>query len=580
MRRVPRLCGAGALSVMALAPALGASVPAREFMYEVRPGDTLSAIAGAYLGNATQWPRLMRHNRIEDPRRLVPGSMLRISERDLAWTRGTARLIQLQGQASAVRAGETSNVPLSLGQWLGEGDVLRVDAGAQVSLRLSDGTVLQLQPASVVRLERLRSIAATGAPRTVLGIDRGRVDLDVHDLHEQRGRLDVRTPLAVASVRGTRFGVDVREHGEAAIDVLGGAVELWIGSRSGGGAQSRPGARPATPPLVLPSGSGAIVAGSSSPPIVRALLAPPDLSGLSPLYETPVPSVEVPHVPGAVSVRVQVARDKALREIVLSRVEPQRSSGSQVQLGGLPDGQYFVAARAIDADGLVGQEALRPMELRARPEPPIQLTPPNSGVILRSSVELRCAEVAGAVAYEFQLKSGVGPAAERAGVTQRTPDCNWALPAPLPAGEYAWRVAAAVQGPAPEAAREPVRGPYGSWAEFLASEVPAVPQPSLEFAGATVTLRWSVVAGIEFELQVARDRDFTHGLRAWRVQEGQAQLDLLACQEQYVQVRAIDGHGFKSAYSGTQRIAPLEAVCTVQGEPVLTSDGTALLRRP
>lgn len=46
--------------------------------YIVRPGDTLMGIAAAHYGDGALWRRIADENRIEDPRRLVPGRALAI----------------------------------------------------------------------------------------------------------------------------------------------------------------------------------------------------------------------------------------------------------------------------------------------------------------------------------------------------------------------------------------------------------------------------------------------------------------------------------------------------------------------
>ena len=48
----------------------------------VLPGDTLSAIANRYLGNANLWPRVFEANRnnILDPNRIFPGQVLRVPQ--------------------------------------------------------------------------------------------------------------------------------------------------------------------------------------------------------------------------------------------------------------------------------------------------------------------------------------------------------------------------------------------------------------------------------------------------------------------------------------------------------------------
>jgi nucleoid-associated protein YgaU len=56
------------------------AVAATHGVHEVRPGETLTAIAALRLGDASLWPALYRANRdqIRDPARLHPGQRLEI----------------------------------------------------------------------------------------------------------------------------------------------------------------------------------------------------------------------------------------------------------------------------------------------------------------------------------------------------------------------------------------------------------------------------------------------------------------------------------------------------------------------
>jgi len=58
----------------------GAAASGAGQYYEIKPGDTLSAIAKHYLGDANAWPTLFAANRevIKDPDKIFPGQKIRI----------------------------------------------------------------------------------------------------------------------------------------------------------------------------------------------------------------------------------------------------------------------------------------------------------------------------------------------------------------------------------------------------------------------------------------------------------------------------------------------------------------------
>jgi nucleoid-associated protein YgaU len=73
VKRPLGIAALGALALLAMASTRGTP-------HEVRPGDTLTAIAARTLGDAALWPALYRANRdqIRDPARLYPGQKLAI----------------------------------------------------------------------------------------------------------------------------------------------------------------------------------------------------------------------------------------------------------------------------------------------------------------------------------------------------------------------------------------------------------------------------------------------------------------------------------------------------------------------
>ena len=56
--------------VLALLLLVSWSAQAQEWVYRVRPGDTLWDVAGAYLKPSIPWQRLQEHNRIANPYQL------------------------------------------------------------------------------------------------------------------------------------------------------------------------------------------------------------------------------------------------------------------------------------------------------------------------------------------------------------------------------------------------------------------------------------------------------------------------------------------------------------------------------
>jgi len=88
------------------------------------------------------------------------------------------------------------------------GDVIKTGSSGFVSLTLSSGAIVNLQPSSHVRLEERRCQAAEEICLVVVDIESGKVRTTDTRSHAQATRFVISTPFESAAVRGPRFYVD------------------------------------------------------------------------------------------------------------------------------------------------------------------------------------------------------------------------------------------------------------------------------------------------------------------------------------------------------------------------------------
>ncbi|MGE0098664.1 MAG: FecR domain-containing protein [Hydrogenophaga sp.] len=523
----------------------------------VQPGDTLYGLAQRYLDDPGQWRRLQSLNQVRDPLRLMPGRTLVIPA---AWMRAPpaqAEVLHVSGQAIA--AGVT---PLVAGQRLAEGARVEVAEGGHVSLRLADGSVLRLATGTAVQLRELRHEPASGRARSVLQLERGRVDATVTPLRSATGsRFEVRTPLAVGGVRGTTFGVAVGERGEFIGDVIDGAIQV----------QALSARAPRTPTLVR-AGEGARV-GAQEPAAVQlsTLLPAPDLSPLPALAED-VSWIELPlpTQPGAVAWQVRISSDDAGQQVLRNASFAQPLA----RFATPGDGDYRVAVRAVNAQGMPGGEAVHALRVNAFPPAPLLLEPTRDSRLPGPDIELRCTEASGVEGYQFEVASS----ADFRRPVATSPDtgrCVHTVRALTP-GRYLWRVASVAR----DAQGQRDLGPFSAPVPFTVVALPPVPQaPAMRAPdSAQLNIHWGASPGGPWRhrIQIASDANFAQPLVDLELAQPAYSRAPLAPGRYFVRVRQLDADGLEGAWSAVQRLEIPTNVTSSDARPVTNSEGLPL----
>ncbi len=513
------------------AAAQAAGADGQDFIYLVRPGDTLIGLAGQFMDTPGGWRELQALNKVADPYHLPPGMRLRIPLARIPVVPGSARVVFVTGTARA------DGRALQAGMTLAEGARLATEAGATVTIELGDGSRVTVPPASAVEVRRLRAFARTGLTDTVIGIDRGEVDSRVAPRGTGVGRYEIRTPSLVTGVRGTHFRVGT-DDGASQGAVLEGRVQ----------ASARRGQRAA---VAAGYGVSVSAAGVLARPV--ALLPAPALAPLpSPLLASSATVTWTP-VASAAAYRVVVSRDAAQTELLSS----QTVGGAEAALQDLPEGTLYLGVSALDARRLGGAGTVAPLVVRLNPAAPFTLAPERGGTAYGEEAALRWAEVTGVAQYEYEVAAD---ADFRQGVVRARADTPSAS-LPLAPGRWWWRVRSL------DAAGQP-----GPWSEPVAfTQEPSPPQPSFDDDGGdTLHIAWpgaAAGAAQAYRLQMAADAAFTQIVADVRSDTNDARLPRPASGTYFVRV------GRESAaagphYSARQRIEVKQYVRDAQGRPV------------
>jgi hypothetical protein len=512
---------AGAVGLLWLAGAALAqpgSPPPEEWSYRVEHGDTLIGLHARLLKPEARWREVQRINRIADPRRLVPGSALRIPVAMLREQPVAAEVLHRHGEVWIERGG--TREPLAAAATLAAGDVVVTGPLSSLSLRFADGSRALLGPEGRLRVERHARLGASGVVDTRLRLDAGGVQTQVPPA-QPAPRFELRTPVINLGVRGTEF--------RSRIDGARTLAEVTEG-RIGFG----------TLPLAAGFGAAATAAG---PGAARALLPAPDLTAVPTRVERLPLQLPLPALAGAPRMRAQVFDGERL--LLDGLFEPPRA----VWNADLPDGRYELRLRGADGEGIEGREARQAFTLKARPEPPFLLRPRANERVTDDEVELAWSRNPQAASYRVQVAATpdfAAPLVAREGLVATE------LRVTVPLGQHHWRVASV--------RADGDTGPWGDALSFERAEKPpppAAPPPKApRRADDGLVLAWSAspLPGVSYQVQVARDERFAEPVLDRTTRDTEILLLQPDPGTYHVRVRAVGADGRPGPWGAPQQV--------------------------
>ncbi len=498
---------------------------ADDFVYNVQSGDHPWNIAQRYLKDTSYATRLVRLNKIINDRTVAPGTELRIPADWLRLQSTRVHLVATQGEAMLV-SGSGSRSAQS-GDELLPGYRLRTGPKASALLEFDDGSRVMLRQASELRLSRAEQRVLDGGKLVEIELLRGGLENIIMPSQSQANRFEIRSPSAIAAVRGTKFRVNATED-STWTEVLEGAVEV---SNMAGAARAN-------------AGFGTVAKRGRAPDPALPLLPAADVSELPQRLEQLPINWPLPEVPGAVGYRTQIAPDSRFETIVSDEAtERPRARALDV-----PDGNYVLRVRAIDAQGLEGLTNERAIEVYARPEPPLLIEPEPGQQTTSSRPAFRWTRANAIWNYRLEIHPAAGDAGGTPLHAQTIVAAGQAeLGIDLAPGQYRWRMASIV----PSSGRQ---GPWGDLQPFRR----ILPSPALEppvVMSGNTSVRWPAVPhAIAYELQLARDNEtFELALLEGRSDVPQFHLLDLAPGAYQIRLRAIAADGFAGPWGRPQQ---------------------------
>ena len=505
---------------------------ANDFLYTVQPGDHPWNIAQRFLKGTSYGQQLSRLNRIANDHRLQPGTQLRIPSEWLKLQSSRVRFLAVQGDAVVIAGAAGSRAAVE-GETLPAGSSLRTGARSSTTLEFEDGSRVLVRQDTELRLVQSEQRVLSESRLFNLELLYGALENIVKPNRDPSARFEIRSPSAVAAVRGTQFRVSATSQ-QTWAEVLDGSVLV---SNSAG--QSTTGA-----------GSGTFTEAGQAPGSPTLLLAAPDLLTLPERLERLPIDWPLPVVAGAVRYRTQAAPDQRFEVVSSDEV----SAPARLRALNIADGDYVFRVRAIDANGLEGISAERMLSVQARPEPPLLIEPGPDAVTVSARPTFRWTQAANGRNYRLQVIPASEDPAVQVNEQMIAGTGSATAPVDLPAGLYRWRVAAVDSATGRQ-------GPWGDSQSFRR----VVPGPGVEpvqTAPGSLTLRWSAQPQTKtYKLQVSRESTFNPLLLDTETGAAQYGLERLVAGKYHIRVLSIGQDGYAGPWGEPQTFTvPQEAV--------------------
>jgi hypothetical protein len=447
----------------------------------VEKGDNLYKICEKILENPEDWRWVAMVNRIKNPRWIFPGQKLIIPTRLLMGVPIDGMVTFVKGEVSIKLKGTEEWKNLQLNDTITQGDWIRTGAIGGIEITFGNEFSIFLRPNTTLEITAARKKSAFYLMYKLF-LEIGKAITKIKQSTGKETRFEIKTPSAVAAPRGTEFRAGVDTDVTTRLEVLAGKVDVQAAKKK----------------VEVKAGEGTVVKKDKAPAIPKKLLHPPPLRNLQPLYRAMPLDFQFESIPGAVSYRIMLARDKTFKDVVKDNViKPQDT----LKIDGVEDGRYFLQSRSIDDLGLEGP-ALEPVEVRVRinPLPPFIQSPSDGADLREKTARFEWLNVAKAVRYHLQVAEDpkfqviVAEAKDISSVSHKIGDLDFKT--------YYFRVSSIAAD-----------GYEGIWSDTLSFNIiPPPPSPPVEkpeMGDKELRVRWRNLGdGITYHFQMAKDQTF------------------------------------------------------------------------
>jgi hypothetical protein len=506
------------------------SVQAADWVYTVVDGDNLWDFSAKHLDSVMRYEQLRKLNNIKSPKRLQPGSWLRVP---MKWIRSNvvpARVGLLEGKVRITRADGSAENSLASGALIQLGDTLNTGQNSSASVIFADESRLTLYSDTEMRFDHLSAYGETGMVDSRVHLGQGRMQTTVKPTTGPGSRFEIHTPSAITAVRGTAYRAAVNPQGDSSsIEVLEGDVVV-------SGAEQE---------TLVSAGFGTQVAIGKAPTKPRKLLPSPSLSDLPQPLRARQWQLSWQPLEGAKSYRAEISSNRNFSVLQWEAVVTE----TQMELPDLSDGGYWLRVRGIDDVGLEGNSSVQQLLLDRYPQPPESLSPADGEMLNLDGIELKWQLLSDVKGYLLEVARD--QTFEEIVYKKQTDDKGKLLLTELSQpGIYYWRVSAIAEdgelGPP---------GPIRSWQLRADIEAPVV---AVTATDDYVVSSWQPLnPNYRYHVQLAHDPDFTQLEFDQIVSANSQSFDHIYSQLRYLRLCAVDDDDYHGPWSSVHKVDPL-----------------------